>query len=108
MSFRIGQKLPERLEDIDGVAKSAILLLSLDEASASNLLRCLPQDVVQEVTAALATIEEVPNELIEGVIEEFYNLQLANRYVREGGLEYAKRLLRESLDPDRAAMPCRR
>ncbi|MAB82403.1 MAG: flagellar motor switch protein FliG [Phycisphaerae bacterium] len=103
MSFRIGQKLPDKLEDIDGVVKSAILLLSLDEGSASNLLRCLPQDVVQEVTAALATLEEVPNELIEGVIEEFYNLQLANRYVREGGLEYAKRLLRESLDPDRAA-----
>ena len=40
MSFCIGQKLPERLEDIDGVVKSAILLLSLDEASASNLLRC--------------------------------------------------------------------
>ena len=49
MSFRIGQKLPEKLEDIDGVVKSAILLLSLDETSASNLLRCLPQDVVQGV-----------------------------------------------------------
>jgi flagellar motor switch protein FliG len=103
MVYRMGQKLPEKLEDIDGVVKSAILLLSLDESCASSLLRCMPQDVVQEVTAALATLDEVPNDLVEGVIEEFYNLQLANRYVREGGLDYAKRLLQESLDPDQAA-----
>ena len=45
----------------------------------------------------------MPNDLVEGVVEEFYDLQLANRYVREGGLDYAKRLLRESLDPERAS-----
>tara|TARA_B100000405_G_scaffold138836_1_gene97184 strand:+ start:19 stop:1059 length:1041 start_codon:yes stop_codon:yes gene_type:complete len=102
MGFRAGQKLPDKVDELDGVVKSAILLLSLDEASASNLLRCLPQDVVQEITASLAALEEVPNELVESVVEEFYDLQLANRYVREGGLDYARRLLRESLDPERA------
>ena len=68
MVYRMGQKLPEKLEDIDGVVKSAILLLSLDESCASSLLRCMPQDVAHEVTAALSTLDEVPNDLVEGVI----------------------------------------
>ena len=103
MGFRAGQKLSDKTEDLDGIVKSAILLLSLDEASASSLLRCMPQDAVQEITGTLAALEEVPNDLAEAVVEEFYDLQLANRYIREGGLEYACRLLQESLDPERAA-----
>ena len=36
------------------------------------------------------------------VFGEFYNLALANSYLTEGGLEYAKTLLRKSLSEDEA------
>ncbi len=102
MPFRPGQKLPERAIDLEGPVKAAVLLLSLDEESAGAMLRQLPTEIVQRVTAIVAAIEEVPSSLAEEVVEEYYSLQLASRYVREGGLDYARRLLHDSLDSERA------
>ena len=50
------------------------------------------------VTTIVAAIDEVPASLAEEVVEEYYGLQMASRYVREGGLEYARKLLNDSLD----------
>ena len=52
--------------------------------------------------ASLMTREK--EKLAEEVVEEYYSLQLASRYVREGGLDYARRLLNESLDGERAEL----
>lgn len=103
MDFRTEQTLPASAADLDGIVKSAILLLSLDEASAASLLHSMPQDAVQKITETLASLDEVPNDLVGAVVEEFYDLQITHRHIREGGLEYACSLLRESPDPVRAA-----
>ncbi|MCH2152111.1 MAG: flagellar motor switch protein FliG [Phycisphaerales bacterium] len=98
MPFRPGQKLPDRAIDLEGPVKAAVLLLSLDEDSAAAMLRELPTEIVQRVTAIVAAIDEVPPALAEEVVEEYYGLQMASRYVREGGLEYARKLLNDSLE----------
>ena len=91
--------LPRTAADLSGPQKAAILLLAMSQDAASAILRELDTEVVEEVTRIIAQIEEVPSELSREVIDEYYSLQLANRYVKEGGLDYAKRLLKESLDP---------
>ena len=87
------------MHELDGVTKAAILLLSLDHDAAGDLLKHLPTELVREVTRALATLDDVPSELTEGVVEEFYSLRMATRHAKQGGLQYAKTLLRDSLDP---------
>ena len=47
----------------------------------------------------LASLGDVPRELGQLVISEFYSLAMAQGYLREGGLDYAKTLLKNSLDP---------
>ncbi|HWB19051.1 MAG TPA: flagellar motor switch protein FliG [Phycisphaerales bacterium] len=96
--MRPGQKLPERVEELDGVVKAAILLLSLDQKSAGAILREMATDVVEEVTRVLASLGDVPTSLTQQVIEEFYNLRMAAQAGKEGGLDYAKSLLKDSLD----------
>jgi flagellar motor switch protein FliG len=98
MSIRPGQKLPESADSLDGVVKSAVLLLLLDPDSAGAILRELPTEAVEEVTRALASLGDVPRGLGEGIISEFYSLAMAQGWVREGGLDYAKRLIKDSLD----------
>jgi flagellar motor switch protein FliG len=41
MPLRAGQKLPTNIEELDGVVKAAVLLLTLDHASAGKLLKSL-------------------------------------------------------------------
>lgn len=100
--MRTGQKLPTNIKEVDGIDKAAILLLSLEHDAAGALLKEMPNDMVEEVTRTLASMGEVPPSLAAEVVEEFYNLRMANQYAKEGGLDYAKKLLQTSLDPDTA------
>jgi flagellar motor switch protein FliG len=102
MPLRPGQKLPETPDELDGVVKAAVLLLTLDHNAAKRLLKSMPTDSVEEVTRVLASLGEVPAELSMRVIEEFYSLRMAAQSVKEGGLDYAKALLKDSLDPKMA------
>src|SRR5215218_5798015 len=88
--------------DITGVRKSAILLLSLGQDQAADILKRLPPEAVEEVSREIASLSEIPVDARKDVFTEFYNLALANSYVSEGGLEYAKTLLKKSLDTEDA------
>jgi flagellar motor switch protein FliG len=98
MSIRPGQKLPDSSESLDGVVKSALLLLLLDSDSATAIFKELPTESVEEVARVLASLDQVPRQLGEEIISEFYSLAMAQGWVREGGLDYAKRLIKDSLD----------
>lgn len=102
MPHRPGQKLPENIAEIGGVTKAAILLLTLDAGTAGSMLKALPSELVEEVTRVLASLGEVPVELSAQVIEEFYSIRMASQSVKEGGLEYAMALLKDSLEPKMA------
>lgn len=88
--------------DMHGVRKAAVLLVSLNQDQAAEVLRRLPPEAVEEVSREIASMGEVPNTNRKEVLSEFYNLALANTYVSEGGLEYAKALLKKSLSDDDA------
>ena len=98
MALRPGQKLPKNVDDLDGVTKAAILLLTVNHEAAGALLKELSTEMVEEVTRQLASLGEVPASLAEQVVEEFYSLRMGSEYVKEGGLDYAKMLLKDSLD----------
>ena len=98
MPLRLGQNLPEDISEIDGTVKSAILLLLLESDAAGTILRELPTEIVEEVTRALASLGDVPRKIGEDIVNEFYSLAMAQGWVREGGLDYARSLIKESLD----------
>jgi flagellar motor switch protein FliG len=90
-------------DDINGVKKAAVLLLSLNQDEAAEILKRLPAEAVEEVSREIASIRDVSVATRADVFGEFYNLALANSYLTEGGLEYAKALLRKSLNGDEAS-----
>jgi len=102
MAIRPTTQLPDNPDELSGVAKAAILVLSLEADEASALLRQLPPDVLEEVTRELAGIGRVPDKLRSAVIDEFYGDSLVQAHGQEGGLDYARVLLMESLDPKTA------
>ncbi len=89
----------ESVEQMSGVRKAAILLLSLDQQASTAMLRQLPAQAVEEVTRELASLGDIPRETRDQVLSEFYQLAAATSWIHQGGLDYAKALLQESLDP---------
>ncbi|MEC9374339.1 MAG: flagellar motor switch protein FliG, partial [Planctomycetota bacterium] len=102
MARKPGEKLPTNVEELDGVTKAAILILSLEADVASSLLKHIDPEQLEEVTRELAQIGRVPDPLRMSVIEEYYAESLATQYANEGGLDYAKILLMQALDPKQA------
>lgn len=93
------EKLPDKAEELSGVTKAAVLLLSLGQDQAALVLKELESEAVEEVTRELAALGRVPRRLQNEVVQEFYGQTIASDYIGEGNLDYAKRILRESLDP---------
>lgn len=90
-------------QDLRGLRKAAILLLSMDSETSSKVLQLLPRHAVEDVTREIASIDLVNPETSSAVITEFYNLALARRFVEQGGMLFASRLLQKSLSNDEAS-----
>ena len=99
MPRKPGEKLPADPDKLDGLTKAAILLLGLDANVAGDVLKKLPTEAVEQVTRELASLGRVPPDVRDAVVEEFYNISMATQHMNEGGLDYAKILLKQSLDP---------
>jgi flagellar motor switch protein FliG len=98
MPRKPSEKLPENPAELNSLTKAAILLMTLEPGTAGELLKQLPPEGVEQVTRELAGLGRVPDPLREAVVEEFYGMTVASNYLNEGGLDYAKVLLKESLD----------
>jgi len=90
------------IEDLTGTRKAAVLLLALDQAAASTLLKTIPPRAVEEITRELAKMGGVPTTVRDAVLQEYYDFAVAQNWAREGGLDFARKLLKQSLNPDEA------
>jgi len=87
---------------LSGIRKAAVLLLTVPEDTAAEILKRLDRNCVEDVTREIASLGQVPSDLCNTVVEEFYNLALARSYMEQGGLMLAKTLLEKSLPKDEA------
>ena len=60
------------------------------------------EDEIERLTLDLSSLGAVDAEIRESIVEEFHQMYLANRYVTQGGIEYARNLLESALGPERA------
>ena len=94
------EKLPTDPSKIEPLTKAAIILLSLQADEATKLLKSLPPESVEEVTRELASLGRIDKVTRAAIIEEFYHTVIATGAAQEGSLDYARTLLKESLDPN--------
>ena len=83
--------------------RAAVLLLSLESENSAAVLRHLDQDTVEDITREIARLDLVEPEMLSTVVGEFYDLAIAQQYVKQGGVQYARSLLENALPADRAA-----
>ncbi|MCX7935139.1 MAG: flagellar motor switch protein FliG, partial [Planctomycetota bacterium] len=93
----------KKTEGMSGLRKAAILMVSLDTDTAAKIMANLNTDEIEQLSMAIAKLEEeVTPETRDSVLREFYQIQLASKYVETGGIEYARTLLQKSLSPEEA------
>ena len=91
-----------KIGDLNGVQKAAILLITLGPEKASNVFKHLKDDEIEQLTLEIANTRSISQSLKEEVLDEFYEVCLAQQYIAEGGIGYAKDLLEKALGSEKA------
>ncbi len=89
-------------EELKGIQKAAILLIALGPEKSSLIFKHLKEEEIEDLTLEIANTKSVTPQVKEKVINEFYEVCLAQQYIAEGGIGYAKELLEKALGADKA------
>jgi len=89
-------------KELNGKEKAAILLIALGPQKSAEIFKHLNEEEIEELTLQIANMRMVSPEEKQEVIEDFYQLCLAQEYISEGGINYAKDVLERALGPDKA------
>ena len=85
-----------------GVQKAAVLLIALGPEKSASIFKHLKEDEIETLTLEIANTRSVSSQTKEEILEEFYQVCLAQQYIAEGGIGYAKELLEKALGTDKA------
>lgn len=88
--------------ELYGKQKAAILLISLGPEKSAKIFNHLTEEEIEEMTLEIANVRKVDPLVKEEVIDEFYEMCLAQEYISEGGISYAKEILEKSFGREKA------
>jgi flagellar motor switch protein FliG len=88
--------------ELTGREKAAILLIILGPEKSAQVFKHLKEEEIEALTLEIANITAVMPETKENVLDEFYQICLAQQYITEGGITYAKQILEQALGEARA------
>lgn len=89
-------------DHISGTQKAAILLIALGPEKSATIFKHLKEEEIEELTLEIANTRSVTPQVKEEIINEFYEVCLAQQYIAEGGINYAKELLEKALGAEKA------
>ncbi len=88
----------------EGVRKAAILLMSMSEDDAAQVLSMLPRQYVESVSIAIAQLDTISGVEQERIIQEFLHSRPSAIGPNTGGLDRAKSLVKKALGKDAGDM----
>ncbi|ABC31870.1 flagellar motor switch protein FliG [Hahella chejuensis KCTC 2396] len=101
MSDEKGEKKPVR--KVSRVESAAILLMSLGEADAAQILKHMGPKEVQRVGAQMAQLQNVTQDVVEHVTTEFLEAVGGQTGLGIGADDYIRTMLTQALGEDKAA-----
>lgn len=91
-----------KTEEFSGIQKAAILLITLGPEKSASIFKHLKEEEIEELTLEIANTRSVAPQTKEDILNEFYQVCLAQQYIAEGGIGYAKELLEKALGEEKA------
>lgn len=87
---------------LNGRQKSAVLLITLGPEKSAAIFKHLKEEDIEQLTLEIANMRTVTPEEKEEVLNEFYQICVAQEYISEGGISYAKDILERALGGQKA------
>lgn len=95
-------------EELNFRQKAAIMLMALGPETAGKVIRHLDEEQTEILSLELARLDRVSPEQRTSVIQEFYEIAIAQDYIAEGGVMHAKQLLLSAFGEEQAEQVMKR
>src|ERR1700727_2070477 len=96
--------MADKPEELAGTQRAAILLMSLGEQDAANVLKQLSAREVQKLGIAMAELKEVSREQMSAVLDKFIGTADAKANIAGGSQEYVRRVLTQGVGKQKTDM----
>ncbi len=90
------------LLELTGREKAAILLITLGPEKSAEIFKHLKEEEIEILTLEISNMTSVMPDAKAQVLDEFYQICLAQDYIAEGGIGYAKQILETALGESKA------
>jgi flagellar motor switch protein FliG len=84
------------------VKMAATLFVLMGEEAAAEVLKYLNESEIETISREISNVGPLPTDEAEKTAEELYSVLQANRYVSDGGIDYAKKVITRSLGAGQA------
>jgi flagellar motor switch protein FliG len=96
--------MADKLDELAGTQRAAILLMSLGEQDAANVLKQLDAREVQKLGIAMAELKEVSREQMTSVLDKFIGVADSKANIAAGSQDFVRRVLTQAVGKQKTDM----
>ena len=94
--------LQAKKSQLTGRQKAAIFLVSLGSDVSSEVFKHLREDEIEQLTFEIARLDKIEPEDKDRVLQEFQEMMMAQEFISQGGIDYARDILERALGTQKA------
>ena len=87
---------------LTGRQKAAVFLVSLGSDVSSEIFKHLREDEIEQLTFEIARLDKIEPEDRDIVLKEFQEMMMAQEFIQNGGIDYARDVLERALGTQKA------
>ncbi len=92
-----------RQKTLSGKQKAAILLISMGPDVSAQVYKHLTEEEIEKLSLEISSVKKVDNKIKEDVLDQFHQIALAQDYISQGGIGYAKTVLEKAFGENEAS-----
>ncbi|WP_058307817.1 flagellar motor switch protein FliG [Gracilibacillus massiliensis] len=89
-------------QQLTGKQKAAILLISLGPDVSAQVYKHLTPEEIEKLTLEISSVKKVEGSQKDEILEQFHEIAMAQDYISQGGISYAKTVLEKALGEEKA------
>lgn len=97
-----GIVIAKSTKELTGRQKAAILLISLGPDTSAEVYKHLSGEEIERLSLDISSVQKVDTELKNSVVEQFHQIAIAQDYISQGGVDYAKTVLEKAFGKEEA------
>lgn len=92
----------KNIDDLSNKQKAAVLIVALGPEVSADIYKYLTEEEIEQLTLEIANLKKISSEQQKEIIDEFHQMLVAQNYISDGGIEYAKEVLEKAMGTQKA------